>query len=269
MIVFTKDVVDQLIAGLKAGQAEREAAAKTDTPYGRYKTAEAAYIEAQPKCEAGQQAFYQRAGANPKMLDKYSELTNKMVAAQTKGDRKLQAIYEDSAKAMLDPSCVVKQPELPNDYYATQRAFDVQAEEKEMQASGFNGGELAMMKERAIAILGGAPAPGGASASEKAAVTARSAELKPLLGIREQPKVAAKPAAAPAPPPAPAPATPQMSAATSNMSSCMTNNVLAHQAEIEALGKRAEVAQEAGDTPKLMAIADTMQRIQMAGCQGR
>ena len=44
------------------------------------------------------------------MLDKYGALTDKMVAAQTKGDMKLQAIYQDSAMAMVDPSCIVKKP---------------------------------------------------------------------------------------------------------------------------------------------------------------
>ena len=40
-----------------------------------------------------------------------------------------------------------------------------------------------------------------------------------------------------------------------------------HQAEIEALGKRAQQAQEASDMERLMAIADTLQQIQMAGCR--
>src|SRR5215207_9928376 len=51
-IVLTADVVNQLLTGLKAGQAERAAAAREDTPYGRFKKAEIAYVEAQPKCEA-------------------------------------------------------------------------------------------------------------------------------------------------------------------------------------------------------------------------
>jgi hypothetical protein len=51
------------------------------------------------------------------------------------------------------------------------------------------------------------------------------------------------------------------------MSDCMMKNVQGHQAEIEALGKRGEAAQAAGQTDKLMAIADTLQRIQMAGCR--
>ena len=51
------------------------------------------------------------------------------------------------------------------------------------------------------------------------------------------------------------------------MNACMTRNIQNHQAELEALGKRAEAAQAAGDTQKLMAIADTLQQIQMAGCR--
>lgn len=56
-IVLTEDVVSQLLAGLKAGRADRVAAAREDTPYGRFKKAELAYAEAQPKCQAGQQTF--------------------------------------------------------------------------------------------------------------------------------------------------------------------------------------------------------------------
>jgi hypothetical protein len=267
-IVLTEDVVSQLLAGLKAGQAERDAAAKEDTPYGRYKKAEVAYAEAQPKCEAGQQTFPQRAAANQKMLDKYSALTEKMVAAQGKGDMKLMAIYQDSAMAMQDPSCVVKKPDQPKGYYESQREIDTRAEQKEAKASGLGAGDLAVVKERTIAILQGATPPGGASPMEKSAVSAKSSELKPLLGFAEPP-VPAKPAPAPAPTPAAAPVDPQMSAAAQSMSDCMTKNVQTHQAEIEALGKRAQTAQAAGETQKLMAIADTLQRIQMAGCTGR
>jgi hypothetical protein len=104
---------------------------------------------------------------------------------------------------------------------------------------------------------------------EKSAVSAKSAELKPLLGLREQPAAqAARPAPAPAPAPAAVPAgDPQMSASASSMSACMSKNMQSHQAEIEALGERAQAAQAAGDNAKLMAIADTLQQIQMAGCR--
>jgi hypothetical protein len=269
-IVLTADVVSQLLAGLKAGQAERDAAAKEDTPYGRYKKAEAAYAVAQPKCEAAQQTFPQRAAGNQKMIDKYSALTEKMVAAQGKGDYKLMGIYQDSAMAMQDPSCVVKKPEQPKDFYEAQRQADSRAEQKEITASGLSQGDLSIVKERTIAILQGATPPGGASPMEKSAVSAKSAELKPLLGFQEQPAAqAAKPAPAPAPTPAAPAPDPQMSAAAQSMSDCMTKNVQTHQAEIEALGKRAQTAQAAGETQKLMAIADTLQRIQMAGCTGR
>jgi uncharacterized membrane protein (DUF106 family) len=59
---------------------------------------------------------------------------------------------------------------------------------------------------------------------------------------------------------------PQTQAAATSMGNCMAKNVQSHQAEIEALGKRAQAAQKAGDQSKLMALADTMQQIQMAGC---
>jgi hypothetical protein len=168
--------------------------------------------------------------------------------------------------AMQDPSCVVKQPAEPDDYYQAQRDVDNRAEQQEIKASGLSRGELAMAKERADAILRGATPPGDASPGEKSAVAAKAAELKPLLGIRDQPARAAKPAPAPAPAPA-APAAPAMSPAASSMNACMMNNIQTHQAELEALGKRGEAAQKSGDTAKLMAIADTLQQIQMAGCR--
>ena len=87
--MLTDDVVKQLLAGLKAGKAERAAAAKEDTPYGRYKQAEIAYAEAKPKCEAAQQAWPTRAANDEKLMDKYSAMTEKMVNAQQKGDQKL------------------------------------------------------------------------------------------------------------------------------------------------------------------------------------
>jgi hypothetical protein len=268
MIVFTPDVVNQLLSGLKAGQAERDAAMQEETPYGRFKKADAAYEAARPKCEAAQPGFYQRGAANPKMLDKYQSLTEKMVAAQGKGDMKLAAIYQDSAMAMIDPSCVVKKPEQPKDYYEFERAAEVRAQAKEVEVSGFSSKDLAMMKERAISILGNTEVPGGASASEKSAVSAKSSQLKPLLGMREpEPVQAAKPAPEPAPVPAAAQPSPEMSAYASNMSDCMVKNMQKNEAKLEALGKRAEAAQKAGNQQQLMAIADTLQRIQMAGCR--
>jgi hypothetical protein len=265
-IVLTEDVVSRLLAGLKAGQVERAAAAKSDSPYGRYKKAEAAYAEAQPKCQAGQQTFPQRMSGNERAMDKYGALVDKMIAAQGKGDQKLMVIYQDSAMAMQDPSCVVKQPTQPDDYYEAQRKVDSQAEQQEIKASGFSQSELAMVKERAEAILRGATPPGDASAGEKSAVGAKAAELKPLLGIQDQSAArATKPAPAPAAPAAP-PA-PTMSPAASSMNACMMKNIQDHQAELEALGHRAEAAKDANDTARMMAIVDTLQQIQMAGCR--
>jgi hypothetical protein len=224
---------------------------------------------AQPKCQAAQASFPQRAAANQKLSDKYSAMTQKMVDAMQKQDHKRAEIYQDSAMAMMDPSCVVKRPEQPKDYYEAERAAEVRAEKAEVKASGMSGGELAMVKERVTAILQGST-PGDASASEKAAVSAKSAELKPLLGFKEQTTArATQPAPAPSPAPAsaaPAP-DPQASAMAPQMGECMSKNVQAHQAEIEALGKRAQAAQKAQNQAALMAIADTVQRIQTAGCR--
>jgi hypothetical protein len=268
VVVLTEDVVSRLITGLKAGEGTRKAAARESTPYGNYKTAEAAYAAAKPTCEAAQSTFPQRMAGNQKLLDKYNAVVEKMVAAQSKGDTKQMTIYQDSAMAMQHPSCVVKQPKQPDGYYEAERAANAKAEAEEIRVSGFTAGEYAIVRERAEAILRGGTPPGDASAMEKQAVAARSAELKPLLGIQDPPPAqATMTETAPAPAPAAAPA-PEMSAYASSMSDCMTKNVQSHQAEIQALGKRAQAAQAAGDTQKLMALADTLQRIQMAGCQG-
>ena len=268
MVVLTSDVVNQLLTGLKAGQVERDAAIKEDTPYGRFKKADVGYADAKVRCDAAQQTFIQRMSGNEKMLDKYQSLTEKMVAAQGKGDMKLQAIYQDSAMAMQDPGCIVKKPEQPKDYYEAERAIEARAEAKEAEASGFSVRDLAVLKERAIGVLRNTEVPGGASASEKSAVAAKSTELKPLLGMREPaPVQAAAPAPEAAPTPAAAQPSPEMAAQASSMSDCMVKNVQTHQARIEALGKRAQAAQKAGNQQKLMAIADTLQRIQMAGCR--
>jgi hypothetical protein len=268
-VVLTADVVSKLLTGLKAGEAERASAAKEDTPYGRYHTAKAAYVEGKAKCEAAQPGFIQKMSANKKLSDKYSAFTDKMVAAQAKGDTRLMIVYQDSAMAMQDPGCVVKEPKQPEDFYAAERQVETRSDNQAVKASGLGAGEFAMAKERADGILRG-PAPADASPVEQSAVSAHAAELKPLLGIQEQPAARAmKTAPAPAPAAAAAPTMPQVSPAASQMSACMANNVQTHQAKIAALGERAQAAQAAGDNPKLMAIADTIHQIQVAGCQGR
>lgn len=271
-IVLTDDVVKQLLTGLKAGQAERAAAAKADTPYGRYEKAKAAYAVAQPACEAAKETFPQRAAGKPKVLDKLNALNQKSLAAQTKHDYKLMEIYQDSAMALMDPSCIVKKPKQPRELYQWQREVDTLAQGKEAKTSGFTPNELAMVKERAIAILQGTTPAGDASPMEKAALSGKSAELKPLLGFPTEQAVAqaAEPEPAPASTPeaasSPAP-DPQMSAAASKMGACMAKNMQTHQTEIQALAKRVKAAQAAHDSEKLMAIAAQMQQIQMAGCR--
>jgi hypothetical protein len=266
-IVLTSDVVAQLLTGLKAGQAERQAAAKESTLYGQFKRAEAAYAVAQPKCEAAHQTIGQR--ATEKMSEKMNAYNEKMLAAQSKHDSKLMAIYQDSSMALIDPSCIVHKPEQPKGYYELQREVEVRAEKAEVKASGLSGSELAMVKERATAILQGST-PGDVSGSEKSAVSAKSKELKPLLGFQEPaPAQAAAPAPTPAPEATTAPAnqvSPEMSAAAQSMGECMAKNMQSNQPRIEALAKRAQAAQAAKDQTKLMAIADTVQQIQMAGC---
>ena len=272
-VVLTADVVSQLITGLKAGKAERDAAAKEDTPYGRYKKAQLAYAEAQPKCEAGKQAFIQKAGENPKLLDKVNALNEKMIAAQSKQDYKTMEIYQDSSMLLQGgPSCVVKKPEQPKDYYEAQRAVDIRADQAAVKASGLGAGEFAMAQERAMMIMGSG-APSDVSRSEQEAVMAKKTELQQLTRTQDEPVVQAAPAKpAPAPPPAAAAAPapdPQAAALASDMNACMMKNMQNNQPRLEALGKRAEAAQKAGDQTQLMAIADTLQQIQMAGCTPR
>ena len=271
MIVLSADVVDRLLAGLKAAKAERELAVKEDTPFGRYNRDQAAYEVAKSKCEAAQQTGIQRIAADQKKNDKYTALTEKMIAAQSKQDYATTAVYQDSALAMIDPSCAVHQPERPSDYYEMQRDIDKRAEQATLKTANFTATELGQVSDRAIAILNGSAPPGDASPAEKAAVSAKDPELKTLLGLRDaqEGRIAkSAPAAAPAavadtaPPPA-APA----AAVTAN--DCVVQNVQKHQAEIDALGNRGEAAKNADNTAAMMAIADTINRIMMAGCKGR
>jgi hypothetical protein len=265
-VVLDDKLVDQYIAGLKAGQAEREAAKKENTPYGRYLRDAAAYEAAKDKCAQAQTDFPRRAAADPKFADRYSATAEKMVKAQEVGDQKQAAAWGDSALALMDPSCIVKQPKQPDDYYEAQRAIDSRAEEQAVKSSKMSRSEFAMAQERAWMILQGQMPPGDASASEKAAVNNRSAELKPLLGLEEKPAArAAKPAPATPPPAQPAPT--GMSDDQTKLSQCMAKNSQKHEKEIEELGRRAQAAAEANDMAKTMAIADTIRQIQSAGCQ--
>ena len=266
-VVLTPDVINKLIAGLKAGEAERVAAAKEDTPYGRYVQGKQAYTESVSKCEAGRQAWAMK--GDEKQVKKANALIEKSLAAGQKGDSKAMQMYQDSVSLLQGgPSCLVKDPKQPDTYYEMQREIDIRANSAAVKGSGLGSGEFAMAQERTMAILR-AGAPSDVSESEKAAVTMKKTELEPLLWPQEKPKAtAAKPAVQPAPTPQPtAPQVdPQTSAATKQIGACMSKNIQTHQAEVEELGKRAQAAQKAGNQAALMAIADTMQRIQMAGC---
>jgi hypothetical protein len=270
-VVLTADVVNQLIAGLKAGQAERERAAQSDdNSYGRYRKAERVYAEAQAKCESQRQAWAMK--GNSKELDKANTLIEKSLQAQSKQDYKTAEIYQDSVNLLQGgPSCLVKKPEQPKDYYEAERESDVRVEQVAVKASGLSGGEYAMAQERAMAILR-TGMPSDASQAEKKAVMDRKSELQPLLWPEEKPTVAAaKPAAQSAPAPASAApqVDPQTQAMANQMGACMAKNIETHKSEVESLQKQAEAAQKAGDQSKLMAIAQRLQAIQMAGCMGR
>jgi hypothetical protein len=237
-LVLTPEVVDRLVAGLKAGVAEREAAKKEDTPYGRYHKAAAAYAVAKPKCEAAMQPGIQRIATDEKKNARYQRLSEKMMEA---GSRK-------------------------ND---ERRAIDNRAEQATLKASGFTGKEFGQASDRAIAILTDNPPATDASPSEKAAVKAKDPELKALLGIRDaqEERIAKQ---APAPAPAVVADTVKPTAAPSpaiSVNECMVKNVQAHEAEIQALGDRGSAAQQAGNTALMMAIADSIQQIQFAGCK--
>jgi hypothetical protein len=265
-VVLDDQLVDQYIAGLKAGQAEREAAKKENTPYGQYTRDADAYKAAKAKCDAAHETFTNRMIADEKLRERYDAAADKMIKAQEAGDQKKQAAWADSAMAIMDPACIVKEPKQPDDYYESQRKIDSRAEEQAIKSSKMSRSEFAMAQERAWMILQGRTPPGDASASEKSAVNKRSAELKPLLGLQEVPPArAAKPA--PAPPP-PTPSAPTgMSDDQSKMANCMAKNAQKHEKEIAALGERASAAAEANDMAKTMAIADTIRQLQSAGCQ--
>ncbi|HJX87939.1 MAG TPA: hypothetical protein VJ277_10305, partial [Gemmatimonadales bacterium] len=200
-VVLDDQLVDQYIAGLKAGQAEREAAKKENTSYGQYTRDADAYKVAKAKCDAAHETFTSRMVADEKLQKRYTAAADKMIKAQEAGDQKQQEAWADSAMAIMDPACIVKEPKQPDDYYESQRKIDSRAEEQAIKSSKMSRSEFAMAQERAWMILQGQTPPGDASASEKSAVTKRSAELKPLLGLEEKPAArAAQPAPAPPPP---------------------------------------------------------------------
>jgi hypothetical protein len=267
IVVLTPESVDRLLIGLRAAKAEREKAVKEDTPYGRYVRAQAAAEAAKPKCAAAQMTWGQRAAADEKLAKRYSATMDKAMAAQQKGDMKGYEAGMYEAMGVMDPSCAVKDPERPGDYSEMQRAVDERANQANIKASGFTDRELGMASDRVIAILNGTDPPGGASASEKSAVSAKDPELKSLYGIRgaQEQRVAKQAPAPDSTPPARAQGPTQPSAPPA-YNQCMVDNIQSHEKEIQALGDRGSAAQQAGNTPLMMAIADTIMRIQNAGC---
>jgi hypothetical protein len=282
-IVMTPEVVDRLIAGLKAGKAEREKAKTDDTPYGRYnkalaahEKAQAAYEAAQAKCSAAQANFTMKMAGDEKLMKRYQYYAEKSMDAMGRQDHATQQVYADSALAVMDPSCTVKRPEQPkqpDDYYESERAANERAEQATLKAADFSSRqELGYASDKTIAILEGQASD--ASPSEKAAVQAKDPELKSLLGLRsaQEERVSKQGNGAvrdtTPPTPAPAPAAPAVPSGSVTVNECMVKNVEAHQAEIEALGNRGDAARKAGNNALMKAIADSIQRIQFAGCNG-
>ena len=270
VMVLTPDVVDRLLKGLKAAKAERELATKEDTPYGRYLRAKAASEAAKTKCEAATQAWGARVAADEKLANKSQALLEKMTNAAGKRDTSRMRVYQDSMLTMIDASCTVHEPDRPNDLYDMERAIDNRAEQATLKTANFTATEFGQVSDRAIAILNGSAPPGDASPAEKAAVSAKDPELKSLLGLRDAQegrisKSAPAPAPAAAADTAPPPAVP---AAASGVNECVVQNAQKHQAEMDALGSRGEAAEKAGNTAAVRAIADSINRIMMAGCPG-
>ena len=266
-LVLDDEMVEHLVTGLKAAVKEKEKAKMEDTPYGRHIRGVAAYEEAQPKCGAAQTTFGTRMAGNQKLNDRYSMLVDKMVQAGTRQDQAGYVAYSDSAAIMIDPACAVKKPNQPSGYYEDLRKIDEVAEQKALKESGLNRREYALGLERVEMVLRDAPSA-DISTSEKNAVEKRSKELKKLLGIQEvRAATRAAPAAVETAPPAPpAQPVPTVSPAQQAMGMCYAQNAQKNEARLVELGNRGEAAQKANDTATMMAIADTINRIQSAGC---
>jgi hypothetical protein len=265
-LVLDDEVIERIIKGMRAAKAYREDAAKANTPYGRHLQAKAAYAEAQPKCEAGRASFSARLSADPKLQKKNEVYLERFLAAQEKQDTAAIRIWTDSVTALQDPACTVKDPPQPNDFHDQQQAVETGAAAAELEASDFDGRESGQAKDRAIAIIQDAPPP-DVSPSEQQAVDKREKELKELMGLNPPPEARTPkpaPAAAVAPPP-PAP-TPTVDPAQQAAGECMAKNAQKNEKEIERLGEAAAAAANAGDVAKAMIYADSINRLQSAGC---
>jgi hypothetical protein len=269
MLVLDDEVIDQIIKGLRARDAHKAAAAKEDTPYGHYLQRKAAYAEAKAKCDAAMQSYSTRITADPELAEKNanktSAYTDKMMAAQQKGDTAAQRMWGDSMSLIFDPACTVKDPPQPSDMYDQQRAVDSAADAASQQASGLDGREMGTAIDRTIANIQDAPPP-DVSPSEQQAVDKREKELKDLMGLSPPPQAQAL---KPAPAPAAAPPPPAASAADSGQQAaaeCMSRNAKKNEKEVQRLGEAAAAAASAGDVTKAMVYADSISRLQSAGC---
>ena len=269
-LVLDDDVLERYLVYVRTVEAEREAAKKEDTPYGRYLKAEAAAVAAEEKCKAAQNTWAQRLTRDEKLAQRSNAISEKMSAALDKQDRKLYEAYGDSLLALMDPACLVKQrPARPDDWNEMQRQVDERAEKKGAEASGLEGRERGQIAERAIAILKDAPGP-DISKSEISAVKKREAELKRAMGLEEVPaaragKAAPGAAADTAPPP---PAVPQPTAEQRALGECSSKNAEQNDKEVKRLGELAAAASEAGNTAAAIAYSDSIRRIMQQGCPG-
>ena len=268
-LVLDDEVIDQMIKGLRARDAHKAAAAKEDTPYGHYLQRKTAYAEAKAKCDAAMQSYPARVSADPKLAeknaDKNSAYMDKMIAAQQKGDTAAQRMWGDSMAMIFDPACTVKDPPQPSDMYDQQRAVDSAADAASQQASGLDGREMGSAVDRTIAIIQDAPPP-DVSPSEQKAVDKREKELKDLMGLNPPPEARAP---KPAPAPAASPPPPAATAADSSQQAaaqCMSKNAKKNETEVKRLGEAASAAANAGDVTKAMVYADSINKIQTAGC---
>jgi hypothetical protein len=248
---------------MRAAKQYREDAAKANTPYARHMQDKAAYAEAKTKCDAGSATFAARMSADPKLGDKNTVYLERMLAAQQKGDTAAQRTWGDSMAWLIDPACTVQDPVQPNDFYDQQQAMETGAGAAELEASEFDGRESGTAKDRAIAIIQDAPPP-DVSPSEQKAVDKREQELKDLMGLNPPPAPAPRPAPAAAAPAAPA--APAVDPAQQAASECMANNAKKNEKDIERLGNLAAAAANAGDVAKAMVYADSINRLQNAGC---
>lgn len=254
-VTVTPEVVDHYLAGLKARKEERSRIAKTNSPVGRYYAAVDEYKAHLKHCDE----------FNRKRSENYTRLI-----AQQK--------YDSAANAMTarDASCETgaSEPQEPD----FQQLSAAQGREDTAAAAGANMdvpswasldewipqlmSRMVDSPEQTSAELA---SNFGRKQSEVDVLKARKDEIAAALGI--PPKQ--KPVEQQAPPPMPQQmATPAAGAAspgiTAGGAQCMQTEMTNQKATLEAMGKRGQAAQQANDMTKAMAIADSVNQINMA-----